>query len=85
MVKGRRKPIAKTTKIPADKSGGHIFLDFCGPKSVQSLGGKEYILLVKDDYSRFSSMYFMRSKSEVSNYFKQYLAYHRFSGTPSPV
>ena len=27
-------------------------------------------------------MYFMRSKSEVSKYFKQYLADHRFSGTP---
>ena len=30
-------------------------------------------------------MYFMRSKSEVSKYFKQYLADHRFSGTSSPV
>ena len=27
----------------------------------------------------------MRSKSEVSKFFKQYLADHRFSGTPSPV
>ena len=27
----------------------------------------------------------MRSNSEVSKYFKQYLADHRFSGTPSPV
>ena len=27
----------------------------------------------------------MRSKSEVSKYVKQYLADHRFSGTPSPV
>ena len=27
----------------------------------------------------------MRSKSEVSTYFKQYLADDRFSGTPSPV
>ena len=30
-------------------------------------------------------MYFMRSKSEVSKYFKQYLADSCFSGTPSPV
>ena len=43
------------------------------------------MLLVKDDFSRFSAVYFMRSKSEVSKYFKQYLADHRFSGTPSPV
>ena len=43
------------------------------------------MLLVKYDFSRFSAVYFMRSESEVSKYFKQYLADHRFSGTPSPV
>ena len=43
------------------------------------------MLLVKDVFSRFSAVYFMRSKSEVSKYFKQYLPDHRFSGTPSPV
>ena len=85
MAKGRKKPIAKTTKSCADKRGGRVFLDVCGPKSVRSIGGKEYMLLVKDDFSRFSVVYFMRSKSEVSKYFKQYLADHRFSGTPSPV
>ena len=89
MAKGRKKPIAKTTKSRADEPGGRFFLDVCGPKSVRSIGGKEYMLLVKDDFSRFSAVYFMRSfmrsKNEVSKYFKQYLADHRFSGTPSPV
>ena len=89
MAKGRKKPIAKTTKSRADKPGGRFFLDVCGPKSVRSIGGKEYMLLVKDDFSRFSAVYFMRSfmrsKNGVSKYFKQYLADHRFSGTPSPV
>ena len=83
--KGRKKSIAKTTKRRADKPGGRVFLDVCGPKSVRSIGGKEYMLLVKDEFSRFSTVYFMRSKSEVSKYFKQYLADHRFYGTPSPV
>ena len=85
MAKVRKKPIAKTTKSRADKRGGRVFLDVCGPKSVRSIGGKEYMLLVKDDFFRFSAVYFMRSKSEVSKYFKQYLADHRFSGAPSPV
>ena len=85
MAKGLRNPNTKTSKSRADKRGGRIFLDVCGPKSVRSVGGKEYMLLVKDDYSRFSAVYFIRSKSEVSKYFKQYLADHRFSGTPSPV
>ena len=47
MEKGRRKPIAKTTKSRADKRGGRVFLDVCEPKSVRSVGGKEYMLLVQ--------------------------------------
>ena len=66
MAKGRKKAIAKTTKSRADKRGGHVFLDICGPKSVRSIGRKEYMLLVKDEFSRFSAVYFVRSKSEVS-------------------
>ena len=85
MAKGRRKPIAMNTKSRADKRGGRIFLHVCGPKSVRSMGGKVYMILVKDGFSSFFAVYFMRSKSEVSIYFKQYLADHRFSGTPSPV
>ena len=85
MAKGRKKPIAKTTKSRADKRGSRVFLDVCGPKSVRSIGRKEYMLLVKDDFSSFFAVYFIRSKSEVSKYFKQYLADHCFSGTPSPV
>ena len=30
MAKGRRKPIAKTTKSRADKRGGRVVLDICG-------------------------------------------------------
>ena len=85
MAKRRKELTAKTTKRRADKRGGRVFLDVCGPKSVQSIAGKMYMLLVKDDFSRFSAVYFMRSKSEISKYFKQHLADHRFSGTPSPV
>ena len=85
MAKGRRKPIAKTTKSRANKRGCRTFLDVCGPKSVLSMGGKGYALLVKDDPYRFSAVYFMRSSSEVSKYFKQYLADRRFSVNPSPV
>ena len=51
MAKGRRKPIAKTTKNHADKCGGRVFLYVYGSKSVRSIGGKEYMLLVRDDLS----------------------------------
>ena len=58
MVKGRKKPIAKTTKSRADKRGGHAFHDVCGPKSVHSTGEKQYILcMVKYYFSRFFVVY----------------------------
>ena len=53
MAKGRMKPIAKTSKSRADKRGGRVFLDVCGRKSVRPIGGKEYMLLVKDDFLGF--------------------------------
>ena len=34
-AKGRRKPIAKTTKRRAGKRGGRVLVDACGPKSVR--------------------------------------------------
>ena len=58
MTKGRRKSIAKTTKSHADKRGGRVFFDACMPKNVRSMGGKEYMFLVKDEFSRFSAVYF---------------------------
>ena len=66
MAKGRRKPIAKTTKSRADKRGGRVFLDVCVPKCARLMWGKKYMLLDKDDFSRFSAVCFMRSKSEIS-------------------
>ena len=56
MAKGHGKPIAKTTKRRTDKRGGGVFLDVCGPKSVRLMGGKTYVLLIKYDFSRCSTM-----------------------------
>ena len=48
-------------------------------------GGKKYMLLICDDYSRFTRVYFLRSKSEVVVYFKKFLSDVRATGTPSTV
>ena len=82
---GRAKPIATTMGTRAVKPGGRVFLDDCGEKSVQSIGGKKYMLMIRDDFTRFNAVYFMRSKDEVSRYFRQYLADYRFTGVPCPV
>ena len=56
MANGRRKSISKTTKSRVDKCGGRVFLDVSGPKSVRSMRGKEYMLLVKDNFSGYSAV-----------------------------
>ncbi|KAK8939176.1 hypothetical protein KSP39_PZI011715 [Platanthera zijinensis] len=41
-----------------------LHMDLFGPISVQSLGGKSYTLVVVDDFSRFTWVFFLRKKSD---------------------
>nr|GEU56908.1 retrovirus-related Pol polyprotein from transposon TNT 1-94 [Tanacetum cinerariifolium] len=41
-------------------------MDLCGPMRVQTINGKKYILVIVDDYSRFTWVKFLRSKDETS-------------------
>ena len=40
-------------------------MDLCGPMRVQSINGKRYILIIVDDFSRWTWVYFLRSKDQV--------------------
>ncbi|GJV50018.1 retrovirus-related pol polyprotein from transposon TNT 1-94 [Tanacetum coccineum] len=40
-------------------------MDLCSPMRVQSINGKKYILVIVDDYSRFTWVKFLRSKDET--------------------
>jgi hypothetical protein len=40
-------------------------MDLFGPPSHASLGGKKYCLVIIDDYSRYTSVYFFKHKSET--------------------
>ncbi|GJR52569.1 retrovirus-related pol polyprotein from transposon TNT 1-94 [Tanacetum coccineum] len=52
-----------------------LHMDLCGPMRVESIKGKKYILVIVDDYSRFTWVKFLRSKDEtpefVTNFLKQ--------------
>ncbi|GKB20100.1 retrovirus-related pol polyprotein from transposon TNT 1-94, partial [Tanacetum coccineum] len=52
-----------------------LHMDLYGPLRVQSINGKKYILVIVDDYSRFTWVKFLRSKDEtpafVTNLLKQ--------------
>ena len=85
MAKGLRKPIAKSTHTRAAKKLQRVFVDLSGPMTVQSIGGKRYTLIVRDDYTRFTRVYFMRHKSDAASAFESFLAEVRADGTPSTV
>ena len=54
VAKGLGKPIGITTLTRADKIFGRLFVDICGEKSAASIGGKRHILLICNEFSRFT-------------------------------
>jgi transposase InsO family protein len=44
-------------------------MDIVGPFLVRSMGGKWYVLVIIDDYSRYSWVFFLESKDEVCEHF----------------
>ncbi|GJX21056.1 retrovirus-related pol polyprotein from transposon TNT 1-94 [Tanacetum coccineum] len=43
-----------------------LHMDLCGPMCVASINGKRYILVIVDDYSRFTWVKFLRTKDKAS-------------------
>nr|GEZ96485.1 hypothetical protein [Tanacetum cinerariifolium] len=50
-----------------------IHMDLYGPIRVQSINGKKYILVIVDDYSRFTWVMFLRSKHETPEFVIKFL------------
>jgi hypothetical protein len=45
------------------------YMDTVGPSQARSMGGKWYVLVIIDDYSRYSWVFFLESKDEVFEHF----------------
>ncbi|GKB11660.1 retrovirus-related pol polyprotein from transposon TNT 1-94, partial [Tanacetum coccineum] len=50
-----------------------LHMDLYGPIRVASVNGKEYILVIVDDYSRFTWVKFLRSKDEAPDFIIKFL------------
>nr|GEY55777.1 retrovirus-related Pol polyprotein from transposon TNT 1-94 [Tanacetum cinerariifolium] len=50
-----------------------LHMDLCGPMRVTSINGKWYVLVIVDDYSRYTSVYFLRTKDETPEVIKNFL------------
>jgi transposase InsO family protein len=57
-----------------------LHMDLFGPTSFVSISGNSYCLVIVDDYSRFTWVYFLRDKSNVFETFKSFaiLAQNQF-------
>nr|GEV87111.1 retrovirus-related Pol polyprotein from transposon TNT 1-94 [Tanacetum cinerariifolium] len=50
-----------------------LHMDLCGPMRVASINGKKYILIIVDDYSRFTWVKCLRSKDEAPDFIMKFL------------
>ncbi|GJW94579.1 retrovirus-related pol polyprotein from transposon TNT 1-94 [Tanacetum coccineum] len=50
-----------------------LHMDLCGPMRVASVNGKKYILVIVDDYSRFTWVKFLASKDEAPDFIIKFL------------
>ncbi|GKC22370.1 retrovirus-related pol polyprotein from transposon TNT 1-94 [Tanacetum coccineum] len=64
----------KTKTVPSSKGRLNLLhMDLCGPMRIASINGKKYILVIVDDYSRYTWTLFLRSKDETPEVLKDFL------------
>nr|GFC90766.1 integrase, catalytic region, zinc finger, CCHC-type, peptidase aspartic, catalytic [Tanacetum cinerariifolium] len=52
--------------VPNSRQRLHLLhMNLCGPMRIASINGKRYILVIVDDYSRYTWVHFLRSKDEA--------------------
>ncbi|GJX87890.1 retrovirus-related pol polyprotein from transposon TNT 1-94 [Tanacetum coccineum] len=72
---GKIKKASHTPKlVPSSHSKLELLhMDLCSPMRVASINGKNYILVIVDDYSRFTWVYFLRSEDETHVIIKNFI------------
>jgi transposase InsO family protein len=55
--------------VMIEHPGQLLHMDTVGPSRVRSMGGKWYVLVIVDDYSRYSWVFFLESKDQVFEHF----------------
>nr|GEV94840.1 hypothetical protein [Tanacetum cinerariifolium] len=69
-----KRSSCKSKAIPRSKERLNLLhMDLCGPMRVASINGKKYILVIVDDYSRYTWTLFLRSKDETPEVLKEFL------------
>ncbi|GJX33399.1 retrovirus-related pol polyprotein from transposon TNT 1-94 [Tanacetum coccineum] len=73
-VSKAKRSSCKTKAVPSLKGWLNLLhMDLCGLMRVASINGKKYILVIIDDYSRYTWTLFLRSKDETPEVLKDFL------------
>nr|GFB15594.1 Gag-Pol polyprotein [Tanacetum cinerariifolium] len=73
MGKSKKKSHKPKSKDTNQEKLYLMHMDLCGPIRVESINGKKYILVIFDDYTRFTWVKFMRSKDEAPDFIIKFL------------
>nr|GFB76573.1 retrovirus-related Pol polyprotein from transposon TNT 1-94 [Tanacetum cinerariifolium] len=73
MGKSTKKSYKPKSKDTNQETLYLLHMDLCGPMRVESVNGKKYILVIVDDYSRFTWVKFLRSKDETPMFIIKFL------------
>ncbi|GJT31994.1 putative ribonuclease H-like domain-containing protein [Tanacetum coccineum] len=73
MGKSKKKPHKPKSEDTNQEKLYLLHMDLCGPMCVASVNGKKYILVIVDDYSRFTWVKCLRSKDEALDFIIKFL------------
>nr|GEV20064.1 retrovirus-related Pol polyprotein from transposon TNT 1-94 [Tanacetum cinerariifolium] len=60
--------------VPNSRQRLHLlYMDLCGPMRIASINGKRYVLVIVDDYSRYTWVHFLGSKDKAPEMIKTFL------------
>nr|GEU82915.1 hypothetical protein [Tanacetum cinerariifolium] len=63
--KAKRNSFQTKNTLSSKRRLQHLHMDLCGPMRVESINGRKYVLVIVDDYSRYTWTHFLRSKDET--------------------
>jgi transposase InsO family protein len=67
MIAASHSPV---NTVMTEHPGQLLHMDTVGPSQIRYMGGKWYVLVVVDDYSCYSWVFFLKSKDEVFEHFR---------------
>ena len=71
-AKMHRVPVPKTSRYKSTRPLQLVHSDVCGPMNTSSIGGSKYVLTFTDDYTKYVTVYYLKTMSEVLSKFQEY-------------